>query len=652
MTTGQWNATMTEAQQAVTPPADLDKYMVVMGIASSGLTGLRGPYLTAAQAVADLAYGDVVDLIGQVCEQRQTNGTSVPSVPVSFYGLPATNAGTYGTLDHSGVTGTCVPAVGSSAPYGTYRGAVRIRTGGTVGTTGIEYETALDEIPTWSIPQRLGTNTSITIANSNVSFVLQPASASLTALYTKLTLLQTTMTGTGHFTITSGSPAVHLAADTTDDTALAAVAAATTPATAVALFNACKTYLGTHGASATYHTGADATLATALAAIPTAVNVADVDLYLDNLIAAYSAHIANTTGVHGSADGTNTITAYTSAPGTLNAGDIFFARTLGPYPATSDVDAAYTALSKSGRLFGIVAHEWPMTASMFAHLTTGLNTCQNTNRRMVALARTRVPDWETDEAESAWATAQETAFAVGTTDDSRIILWSSYEWETDARTTNVYLRAGFAQWCADVVRVPMNQPPCAPVDQPAAGVTLYTTDDTQVGHDEGPRGSVTGLSNADLGNRFVSTVSAADPLLGNATFYTVPWTMAGATDPIKTLMMRRIATSMERTAVSAAISQGGALLDYTAPDPNVPGSTYLLTDVSRNMLHAVLFNALSDRYAPFIQNADDADLETGLVYINPAITVSAGKLVSVEYKLNVRFQGVLVSLAGTFKVQE
>jgi hypothetical protein len=40
------------------------------------------------------------------------------------------------------------------------------------------------------------------------------------------------------------------------------------------------------------------------------------------------------------------------------------------------------------------------------------------------------------------------------------------------------------------------------------------------------------------------------------------------------------------------------------------------------------------------------------VYINPAITVSAGKLVSVEYKLNVRFQGVLVSLAGTFKVQE
>lgn len=653
MTAGLWEASISEQQGAAAPPADVDKYMVVMGCTSAGTEGLNGPYLTADQIVSALGYGDTVDTAGQVAEQRQTSGVQVPSVPVSVYKLPVTTDGSYGTIDISSVTGTCDPSVDSSSkPYGTYRGAIKIIDGGTVGTAGITYQEALDEVPTWSNTKRLGTNTSITIANSNVKFILEPASASIAALYTKVTLLQTTLTGTGHFTITSGGTPVHAAADTAGDTALAAVPAATTDATAVTLFNAIKQYLGTHGASAVFHAAADGPLATALAAIPTATNIADVDLYLDNLIAAYEAHRINVSSVHGSADGTHTITAYTPVPGTLVAGDVWHVRTLAPQPSTSAVDAAYVALKKSGKLFGIVAHEFPADTTMVAHITTGLSLCLDTNRIMCALARTRVPDWETSETESTWKTSVEAAFPIGTVDDSRISLFASYARETDARTTNVYLRAGFAQFCADVVRVPVNEPPCAPVDQAAAGLTLFDTSDVQVGHDEGPRGSVTGLSNIDSGNRFVSTVSTQDPNLGNAVHYTFPWTLAGATDKIKSLMMRRVANRIKRQAQSAAIGSGGTLLDYTAPDPNASGGSYTLTDVSRGALHSVIFNAISEPNKTLIQNAEDSDVNTGLVWINPVITVMSGKRVRVTYKLNVRFQGVLVDIAGEFIAKE
>lgn len=655
MTTGLWNASISESPGAVTPPADLDRYTIVLGCTSGGVAGrIYGPYANARSMVTAVGYGDTVDTAGQIAEQRQTNQTKVASVPVAIYKLASTNPGTYGAIDTTGITGTCLPVVASSAPYITCRAAIKIVNGGIVGTDGITYRESLEQDPDWSsiAAKRLGTATSIALAQSNAGFVLQPASSTLTALYTKTTLLQTTLTGTGHFTITSGGTPVHAAADTAGDTALAAVPAATTPATCVTLFNAIKTYLATHGASAVFHAGADATLGTALSAIPTAVNVADVDLYLDNLIAAYEAHRVNVTSVHGSADSTNTITAYTSIPGTLVAGDIFFAPTFAPTPSASDIDAAYVALSKSGKLFGLAVHEFPMTPGLIDNVSNGLTVCENLNRRMVALARTRVRDLEAGETEEEWKDAIELDFPVGTVDDARISLFSSYAYETDARTLNVYLRSGFAQYCTDVVRVPINLPPCAPADQPATGLTIWTNADVQVGHDEGGRGDVTGLSNADLGNRFVSTVSGEDPLRGNTVHFTFPWVLAGADEDIKSLMQRRIATSMERVAISAVIDAGGITLDYDAPPEDNPSVGYLLTSTSRDALHGVIFNALSARFAPFIQNADDADIETGLVWINPSITVSSGKRVAVEYMIRMRNQGILTTSVGVLKVQE
>lgn len=649
---GQWDSTIGVAGGTVSPPADIDRYAVVVGVLSSGLTGLRGPFLSAAAIVAAVGYGDAVDVAGQVCEQRQTNGSSVPRVPVSLYGVAATTPGGYGSIDITAVTGTCRPAVDSGEPFGTYRPAVKIVVGGTVGTTGITYKVSDEEDPDWTtVPtRRLGTATSITAPNTGAGFVLAPASATVSALYTKVTLLQTTLTGAGHFVIVSGGTAVHAAADSAGDAALAAIPAATTDATCVALFNACKSYLATHVASAVFHTGADATAIAALALIPTAANVADVDLYLDNLIAAYAAHAANTTGVHGSADATNTITAYTPIPGALVAGDIWHVRTTAPQPSAADVDAAFVAIANSTRYHGIVALAFDMTPGLVAHVSTGLNALKLRGKIAWAVGHTRIPN--AGEGDSTWVDSISAAYPQGTTDEPRLVLVAHYGPETDARTTAVRVRHGFAQFLADVVRVPINAPPDCPADQPAVGMRLYTSGDVQVGHDEGPRGAATGLSDNVSGNRFVAYAAAKDPLLGNVAFVQVPWTLYGATDTIRTMMQLRVSCSMQRSAFSAATEQGGALFDYTLPDENIPGDTHKLTDVSRNMIHGVIYAALAERFANLIQNADDADPETGLVWVDPVVTVSPGNLLGVKYELRVLFKGVLLTIAGLLVVKE
>jgi len=646
MTTGLWGAEMSEQRGAVAPPAEIDKYMVVLGCTSSGNTGLRGPFATARAVVASCGYGDACDVAGQVAEQRQTNGSQVPQVPVAVYELPATTAGAYLAIDVSGVEGTAVPTVDSGTPFGTYRAAVQIVEGCTVGTAGGTYRVSLEADPDWTAiaPKRLGTATSITIPNSGCGFNFDPPSAQVTAFIAAVTEARTDVLA--HL----ANVTAHNSADTSAaQVALAASSAPSTGAEAWAVMNLIRAAYEAHRVNATVHDGADTTNAIALAA---ATNIASGVALYNEMDADYTAHIALGTGTHNSADSTNTLTSANPTQGTLAAGDIFFAHTTAPQPSAAAVDAAYAALTSSSKYFGIVAHAFNLTPTLAAHITTGLNTLRGRNKLALALAHVRMPDLATSETEEAWATSIEEAFEAGAVDDSRIALFASYLRELDARTTSVYRRSGFAQFCADVVRVDLAEPPCAPVDQAAAGLTLWTSGDVQVGHDEGPRGDVTGLSNASLGNRFVSTVSAEDPIVGNAVHYTVPWTLAAADDPIKTLMMRRVANAIQRRAISAAIGAGGTLLDYTAPDEDTPGSTYTLTEVSRGALQATIFNAISEPASQWIQNANDADPETGLAWVNPVITVAPGKLVTVEYEIRCRFKGVLVTLRGTFVTKE
>jgi len=70
-------------------------------------------------------------------------------------------------------SGTSVVGVaGASSPTGTRVVAVKVTTGGTVGTTGIFYAYSLDGGATWSSPVALGTATSIAVPGAGVTLEL------------------------------------------------------------------------------------------------------------------------------------------------------------------------------------------------------------------------------------------------------------------------------------------------------------------------------------------------------------------------------------------------------------------------------------------------------------------------------------------------
>lgn len=98
-----------------------------------------------------------IDIAGQSCVLIRPT-TAVP--------------GSYGTLVHTGVVGTCVPSNGGTTPLDHYNVLVEVVAGGTIGVTGITYQYSLDGGQTMSGIQALGTASTLTIPNSGVSFAL------------------------------------------------------------------------------------------------------------------------------------------------------------------------------------------------------------------------------------------------------------------------------------------------------------------------------------------------------------------------------------------------------------------------------------------------------------------------------------------------
>ena len=647
---GRWGASMTEAAAQAVAPADIDQAAIVLGCTSAGTTGLRGPYLTAASIASALGYGDTCDIAGQACEQRQEGGATQAPIPVAVYKIPVTTQGAYGEIDVTGVTGTSLPTVDAGHPFGTYRAAIQISTGGDLGADDITYTWSLDETPTLSNPLKLlAGEYEIAIPNSGCGFVIEPPPAQVTALITYANDIRTK--ALAHFTYTTSS--VHGSADTTSDDGVHA--AATDLPTVVLVLTTAYDALALHFArGTTVHATADVTTSltaalaakTAVLASGTAQNAITLALLLETALEAHEALLT----AHGAADTVNVVTATHPTRGTLAAGDMFFVRTTGPLPSTADVDAAFVAIASATKYFGVIAIGWPLTVAMAAHVTTGLNAIRARNKFAWALAATAIPS--SAQTEEQWKDAISAAWPIGTFDDDRIVLWSSFGRVTDAATTRIYLRDMFAQAVADTLRAPIGAAPRCPDDGVAPNVKVWV-DGVQVGHDEGARGSVTGLASRTLGNRFWTTENSADPILGDAVQFTVPWTLAGATKSVKTMWVRRIANSVERAAITPAIASGGMDLPYTAPDPAVPGDVYRLTPEGVTMLHAVLYNGITTSpAASLLQNADDADVETGLVVVNPVVTFTPGALLGVEYTINMRVFGKLYKLAGTLKIKE
>jgi hypothetical protein len=646
---GLFSITVQTAKGQVATSADIDGLAVVIGIASAlgGTTALPTPqltpfYLNGAVAKAAAGYGDAVDTLCQIIEQRQ--GSDNPSKkPCCLYAVPSDTPASYGAVDDDLETGTAVVTVDAAVlPFGNYEGYFRCTKAGLIGTPGIEFVHSLDDGRNVSPITALGSASSFTIPDGNVKFVFNPTSANLTTLDTLIDNLFTELLA--HFVYTTGG--VHGAADTTQETYLNASTfpAATSTATRVARINACAHAYAVHRitTASAVHIGVDSTdVVTALLATD---DVSALTLAL-NLKAMFAAHEANTT-VHTVADATNLVTAPNPTAGSLNVGDIIRVRTAGPKPSLAAIDAAFIALAKASLQVAIVVCEFDCDSTMAAHLSTGRGVMEAAGKDVAILFRTRVPDAENAETETAWGASIIADFHDFT--DESLIADATYGLLTDAMTTRQYKRSDLAQFAADVVRVKRADMPDVPADRAEANFKLIDSKGITVGHDEGPRGNFTGLSDATQGNRFRSTMRFPDPSRLESVYTTIPWTMYAVDDRIRNLPTLRICNAMKRIARAEGTSALGGRLRYNPATDTTPAQ---LTYAAQLAVHKVLFSKISTEFKDDIQNPMDAALN-GLVQVNPIVTVHDGNVLDVEVTLAPLVFGYLQNLKVILSVQQ
>jgi hypothetical protein len=332
--------------------------------------------------------------------------------------------------------------------------------------------------------------------------------------------------------------------------------------------------------------------------------------------------------------------------GSLVAGDIVRVPTVAPAPDSAGITAAFNDLAAGSIQFGVLVCDFEMTAAFAAVVTAGKATLIAAGKRALILARTRTPDFATAESESAWLL--DTASDYSAVNDSCIGLVAAFGLVTDAMTGRRYLRSLLQQFAADVVRVGISDWPDCPADQRMANVSLVDSSGLLLGHDEGPRGGATGLSNDTLGNRFISVQRLPDASRLEDVYTTAPWVLYAADERIRNIMTRRVANAIERVAVTAATTQMGAKVRYT---PAVGSTPARLTEGSRRALHGVIFDAISKTFKNHIQNSTAAALDSGLVQVNQDITVSAGNLASVSVTIAPLVFGYLLNLDITLAVQ-
>lgn len=640
---GLFQNTVQEAKGQVATSADIDNLAVVLGIASAlPAAGLTPFYLNGTTAKTAVGHGDAVDCLCQIIEQRQ--GSDVPNKrPACLYSLPISTPASYGTVDASGVTGTAVVAMDTNVlPYGTYQAALLVKKGGLIGTAGIQFVSSLDDLRNTSDVIDLGTASSYTIAEGNVKFTFSPTSADLTALNTLINDLFTK--ANAHFIYTTA--AVHGAADTDDEMSSITYPSATNTATRVARINAIRSAYSLHRVKTAggVHGAADATN---VITTPSATDDSTALALALELKTKLNAHEGLTAGgVHGSADATNLVTASNPSAGSLNAGDMVRVPTKAPAPSTAAVDAAFTALAQASLQVGLVVCEFDVDSTMAAHLTSGKQALAAVGKDVAILYRTRIPDVTTSETEAAWYASITADFK--NVSDSGTVCDATYGLITDAMTGNQYLRSDFAQWAADVVRINRVDMPDVPADRPEANFTLINKAGALVGHDEGPRGNVTGLSDADQRNRFRSTQRLADQTRIEDVFSTVPWTMFASNDTILNLPTLRVCNAIKRVARSAGNGALGGRLRYNPATQSAPAT---LTYSAQNAIHGVIYDALKKQIGDDIQNIDDASLN-GLVQVNPIVTVRNGNLLQVTVTINAKVFGYLQTLTIVLSIQQ
>jgi hypothetical protein len=646
---GTFSLTIAEARGFTAVNAEIDQLAIVVGCSSLG-SGQSAFYLSGASAVAGLGYGDAVETLTQIIEQQQDGATVGTKYPAAMYTTSDTVPGSYGDLDDSDFTGLATVAIdATSEPYITADAQIRFIAGGIVGVTGITYQTRLGYQGEWSRTVSLGTDASITIPTSNAKFDFSPSSSSLTTLNT---LINEEVTDyNAHVILTTGT--VHSNADTVDQLNTTTYPTATNTATRVArmaaLIDVAKLHVvkGTGGTPATHiNLVGDTTALAALNAIPAVVDDVTALNAAISFKAIYNTHIAGTTW-HTIADATNIVTSSTPTAGSVNAGDALRVRTFAPAPDSTGVAAALAALAAGSAEFSILVLDFPLTVALAATVSTGLDALALVGREPLCIARYRLPDFEDDETRTEWGAALDAEFSIEAFDDSRIHLVTEYGLLTDAMTQRQYLRSGLAQTAADFVRVPRAEWPNAPADQPMANFTLVDENGATIGHDEGPRGDFTGLSNDTLGGRLGCVQRLADSTRREQVFKTVPWVLYAADERIRNAMARRLVNALRRVVRAAGTPLLGGRFFFTPTG----ATTGTLTDASRQAIHGIIFQDVSDEFGTEFENAADASLDTGLIQVSPNVTLSGGDIVGLSVTAAPDLPGYAKDLSFTIAVK-
>lgn len=632
----------------------IDQRMILVGPTSLG-SGVSSFFRSSADLVAARGKGDVIDTATNVIEQQQEGGGNGIKVPVAVCTVPATNAGTYGTIDTSGITGTSTAAIDPMAlPLTTADAWLLVAKGGTVGTAGIQVKSSLDGARTaYGNAVALGTDTGFAFANgARIEF--SPANSDLTALNALLNEIKTDVNA--HVIVTAGT--VHTNSGVAD---VVATANATNTATRIALANALRLAASSHfgkgsGAVPAIHinVGGNAAGVTALGLIPVATDDDGARFTALALKSALNTHVASTV-FHTIADATNVVTSASPAAGTLNTGDLIKVRTNAPTPDPADIydgstsppTGAMALLGNSAQAFSMVAFDFPCDSTMQATITQGLNYMESRGKDVACVIRTRIPD--EGESETGWATSVADDFR--TVFDYRITRRAGYGLVTDALTGRRYFRSTFVALVASLVRVPLVIWANSPSDRPQDGVRLSEDDGADVGHDEGARGTSAVLSDETLGNLFSCDFRSSRAANPESAFGSFPFTAAGPTQAIKSLPLLRVIYAVRREALRAAFTETGGIVAFNSADPTVFGSVPTLPQATRLGLQGAILRRLSARFQGVIQNPDDTDIESGLVRIPTVATVSQSLMVSIAGALSVRAFGYLINVSLPISIQ-
>jgi hypothetical protein len=394
---------------------------------------------------------------------------------------------------------------------------------------------------------------------------------------------------------------------------------------------------------------------TALGLIPVATDDDGALVTALAIKAALNTHEASTV-FHTIADATNIVTSPSPAAGTLITNDIVKVDTFAPTPDPADIfdgsttppTGALATLAISPQSFSMIALDFPSDLDMAETISLGLDYMASRGKDVVALYRSRIPN--PGESETDWSDFIKDEF--GDFEDYRMVRRDGYGLVTDSLTGRQYLRSTFSALVSNTVRVPLVVWPNSPNDRPQAGVRLSDEDGADVGHDEGSRGSATGLADETQGFRAscdFRDVNAPNP---ESVYGSLPFTSYGPTDSIKNLMTARVVFAVKRVALQAAFLTLGGTIAYEAADPNVFGSVPTLPEATRVGLQSSILAAIAARFTGVIQNANDADIDTGLVRIPTTATITSGNLVTVAASLSIQVFGYLIEISLPISIQE